>query len=89
MNSIPATQKEAVKIRRAFAMILKADQKMQSTKDDKRYQIADVVKKGIADLLTLDFTVLSKSELLKLCGLVQSYRPVSLHVFLNKCDQLL
>lgn len=79
------TQKSA---RVSFRELLKHHHALKSEIGEKYYDSREVFRKSLGTFIdTAELSQLTTNEILKLCDLVQTYRPCPLHSFLIRCEK--
>lgn len=77
-------------IKKEFKQLLKVEKEMKAQSDnDGYYPLQEQLKKELRDFIREDFSSLKSKEILKVCSLVNSHRPVALHTFLIYCASLI
>lgn len=72
-----------------FNALLLSEKEMKTKEGNEYYNLLEILKSKLAEFLRKDFSILNTRQLLKLCSMVGSYRPVALHTFLIYCSQLI
>lgn len=71
-----------------FKILDKAISEMLELDGDAYYKKLDNVKIVLANMIrNIDLSILKPKQILKICGWVQSYRPMALHSFLIYCER--
>lgn len=83
-------QKEKKEVKAAFKVILKKEKEMKANDGTDLYWIKqEELKDLLLEFVKVDFSILSKMEIFKLCQLVCSHRPMALHSFLGHFSNFL
>lgn len=76
-------------IRKQYKKLLGLEHIMKHSTGDNYFTMQDKLKKEMIVFLRLDFSCLSSKQMLKLCALVSTHRPVAPHAFLSYCSSLI
>lgn len=83
------TNNTTVPVKEQYKAILALEKEMKKYSDDRYDDLQDKLKKALISFIRDDFSVLNSKQILKLCSLVNSHRPVALHTFLIYCSNLI
>lgn len=74
-----------------YSKLLKREAGMKANAENDKlyYQLQEMLNNELREFLRLNFSYLNTKQLLKLCAMVSSYRPVAPHSFLITCSQLI